>query len=83
MNKNPNFQVIQYKILYRTHYTSQKIFQMGLTQISAHGAQITHLMITCMLSGFVHQYRNFGLRYEKIFQHGSIVEFLCGWVSHC
>lgn len=31
MTQNPNLQLIQYKILHRTHYTGQRMFRMGLT----------------------------------------------------
>ena len=31
MTRNPNLQLIQYKILHRTHYTGQRMFRMGLT----------------------------------------------------
>ena len=30
MSTNPNLQLIQYKILHRTHYTGQRLFRMGL-----------------------------------------------------
>ncbi len=32
--KNPNLQLIQYKILHRTHYTGQRMFKMGLNHSS-------------------------------------------------
>ena len=40
MTKNSNLQLIQYKILHRTHYTGQKLFKMGFTsEICSHCTQ--------------------------------------------
>lgn len=40
MTKNANLQLIQYKILHRTHYTGQKMFKMGFTsETCAHCTQ--------------------------------------------
>ena len=32
MTRNPNLQLIQYKILHRVHYTGQRLFKMGFAQ---------------------------------------------------
>lgn len=66
----PNFQLIQYKALHRTHYTEQRMFKMGLalSDTCVH-ARKAHLITFCMLCGNVYQYINSGSEFAKTCLH--------------